>query len=164
MFLNCWCLQEKGESFPWLAAGTTQTRFIWIKEQLYTLRANLGCNGESLRATRGEKPSCAEADLQPSCFTITSCVTPAAPEMTLCEMRGPTYPGAGWGVPAEGRGGEGQEPHAHVPSSVWLVGASHPQWGCACTSTACSKHRQQVHPLPGPHSPSLHPQHCFLRR
>lgn len=33
----------------------TQTRFVWIREQLCTLRANLGCSGESLRAARGEK-------------------------------------------------------------------------------------------------------------
>lgn len=38
-----------------LQNGTTQTRFIWVRDQLCTLRANLGCSGESLRAARDEK-------------------------------------------------------------------------------------------------------------
>lgn len=63
-------------------------------------------------------PSYAEADLQPICFTITSCVAPAAPEITFCEMRAPSTPGIRLGAARGVRGEERGMSHMHTCRGV----------------------------------------------
>ena len=95
--------------------------------------------------------SCAEADLQTACSTVTSCVAPVAPEITFLPVRRRVqhHGEEAGGCPVGVRGGDGHEQRTRVPE-LNVTG------GCVPPTAGLCWHR----PLPRQH---LEPQSCLQR-